>query len=133
MEQEIKKNLKTEIIGKNVIFFDYINSTQVEAKELAEKGIQNGSIIVTDNQTDGMGTHGRKWYSSKGDNIAFTLIIYPECTMNNLENLTTDIAQCMIDAIYEVCSKKLDIKEPNDIVFKEKKIGGILTQIITVR
>lgn len=133
MEKKIRNILKTKIIGKNVIFFDEINSTQIEAKKLAEKGIENGTIVLTDNQTNGIGTHGRKWYSNKGDNITFTLIIYPKCTINNLENLTTDIAQCMINAIYEVCSKRLNIKEPNDIIYNKKKVGGILTQTITVR
>lgn len=133
MEKKIKSILRTKIIGKNVIFFDKINSTQVEAKKLAEKGIENGTIVLTDNQTNGIGTHGRKWYSNKGDNITFTLIIYPKCKINNLENLTTDIAQCMINAICEVCSKRLDIKKPNDIIYNKKKVGGILTQILTVR
>ena len=133
MKNKIKKGLKTKIIGRNLIFFEEIDSTQTEAKKLADKGIENGTVVLTNYQMDGIGTHGRKWYSKKGDNISFTLILYPKCSIKNLENITIDIAKCMIDAINDVCSKKLDIKKPNDIIYNKKKIGGILTQIITIR
>ena len=133
MEKEIEKFLKREIIGKKIIFYDEINSTQTEAKKLADNGSENGTMVLADYQIDGIGTHGRKWYSKKGDNISFTLILYPKCSIKKLENITIDIAECMTNAIYEVCSKKLDIKKPNDIVYNKKKIGGILTQIITIR
>lgn len=127
----IKEKLETKIIGKNTIIFDEINSTQLKAKELAEKSIDNGTLIITDSQTEGIGTHGRSWYSEKSKNIAFTLIIYPKCDANSLTGFTIDIANCMVNAIYDICNIKTSIKEPNDIMLNDKKIGGILTQIIS--
>ena len=60
MENEVKKLLKTKIVGKNIIFFDEIDSTQIQAKNLAEKNIENGTMVLTNNQLNGLGTHGRK-------------------------------------------------------------------------
>ena len=131
MDNEVKKILKTKIIGRNIIFFDEIDSTQIQAKKFAENCVTNGTIVLTENQTGGLGTHGRKWYSEKNKNIAFTIILYPECELQKLKNLTKDIAKCVVEALNRICKIKTDIKEPNDIMLNSKKIGGILTQIIT--
>lgn len=131
MDNEVKKILKTKTIGRNIIFFDEIDSTQIQAKKFAENCVTNGTIVLTENQTSGLGTHGRKWYSEKNKNIAFTIILYPECELQKLKNLTKDIAKCVVEALNRICKIKTDIKEPNDIMLNGKKMGGILTQIIT--
>ena len=105
--------------------------TLLKAKELAENNVQNGTIIITDNQTKGIGTHDRKWISSKSKNLTFTIILYPHCGIDNLNTLTIDIAKKLVQTIYELYNYKLNIKEPNDIMINGKKIGGILTQITT--
>lgn len=123
--------MQEKILGKNQIYYEKIESTQKEARSLAEQNIENGTIVITDFQTKGMGTHDRKWYSEKGKNLLFTLIIYPRCGVKELEGLTYDIASCMVRTIENLYKYKLDIKLPNDIMYKRKKIGGILTQIVT--
>ena len=127
MNKNINKELK--IIGKNRIYFNEINSTQLKAKEFAEKKVENGTLVITDNQTNGMGTHDRKWYTSKAKNLTFTLIIYPKCSIEKLNTLTIDIAKIITNAIYMLYNYNLEIKKPNDIVYNGKKMGGILTQI----
>ena len=79
--EEKKFFLETKIIAKNKIYFKEIDSTQIQAKQLAEKNIENGTIVITDYQTGGIGTHGRSWYSEREKNLAFSLIIYPKCTI----------------------------------------------------
>lgn len=131
MEIEVKRFLKTKFIGRNTIFFEEIDSTQIQAKKFAENRVENGTIVLTENQTSGLGTHGRKWYSEQNKNIAFTIILYPKCELKKLNNLTKDIAKCVMEALNRICKVKTDIKNPNDIMLNSKKIGGILTQIIT--
>lgn len=131
MKYEIKKFLKTETIAKNIEYYNEIDSTQLEAKKMAENNIENGTIVIANNQIGGMGTHGRKWYSENGKNISFTLILYPKCSVNILDTITIDIAQCMVNVIEIICGKNVDIKEPNDLMISGKKVGGILTQIVT--
>lgn len=131
MENKVRKFLTTSIIGKKIIFFDEIDSTQIQAKILAENGIKDGTMVLAENQTGGIGTHGRKWYSEKNNNISFTLVLYPKCSIQELNHLTKDIAKCVVEAIDKICKIKTDIKEPNDIMLNGKKIGGILTQIIS--
>lgn len=131
MVKKIKKNLKTKILGKNIKYFQEINSTQLVAKQMADSKVENGTIILAENQYDGVGTHDRKWYSEAEKNILFTLILYPKCKINELSTITVDIAKCLINTVEKLYNYKLDIKNPNDIMYNSKKIGGILTQIIT--
>ncbi|MCI9063926.1 MAG: biotin--[acetyl-CoA-carboxylase] ligase [Clostridia bacterium] len=113
----------------NIITFDEIDSTQLEAKRMIENGSAlNGTIIVAKNQTSGLGTHGRKWVSKKDESITFSIILEPNCHIDKLNNFTLDIAKCIVEVIYKKYNIKLDIKKPNDIVFNGKKIGGILTE-----
>ena len=130
LEKKQEKN-NTKIIAKKILNYTEIDSTQKKARELAEANVENGTLIMTDHQTGGIGTHGRKWYSEKEKNIAFSLIIYPKCKLEQLDTITIDIAKCMVSAIEKLYGYKLNIKIPNDIIFNNKKMGGILTQIIT--
>ena len=131
MENKIKSFLSTKFLAKDIKFFESLESTQLTAKKMAEERVENGTIVITDNQKKGIGTHDRKWYSEKGKNILFTLIIYPKCNLKELNTITVDIAKCLIYSIEKIYNIKLDIKSPNDIIYNKKKLGGILTQIVT--
>ena len=132
MNLEKFKNIGTNFIGKNILFFNEIDSTQKEAKRRINKGeAKNGEIIIANNQLEGEGTHGRKWYTGENENIAFSIILFPNCNINKLKKLTIIIAECIVETINMLYNIKLQIKEPNDIVCNNKKIGGILTQIVT--
>ena len=133
MKVKIQERITSEVIAINIIYFDELDSTQKYAKKLAEEGTKNGTMVLSNNQIDGIGTHERKWHSEEGKNISFTLIIYPKCAISELDTLTVDIAKCIVDTVYEIYGAKLDIKKPNDLMCNGKKIGGILTQITTLR
>lgn len=127
-KEKILENLETKKIGRNFLYYEEVDSTQKYAKRLAEESVIEGTTIYADYQTAGIGTHNRKWYSEKGKNIAFTFLLYPNCNIKQLENLTLEIAEKIIEAIYELYKIKLDIKKPNDLIINEKKVGGILTE-----
>ena len=126
--EQIKGNINTKYIGKNIVYHEVIDSTQKEAKKLAAQNIQNGSVIIADEQTEGIGTHGRTWLSQAGQNIMMTLIIYPNCGIDKLDGITIDIANCLIDVIRKLYNIKLEIKKPNDLILNNRKSGGILTE-----
>lgn len=128
---ELKK-LQTQFIGKDFKYFDILDSTQSYIKKLdAEKATKNGTLVYAEVQTEGIGTHERKWYTSKGNNLAFTFVIYPNCNIKKMENITIILAESLVQAIKELYGYELQIKEPNDIVFLGRKMGGILTESIT--
>lgn len=127
MKEELLSKLRTKVLGRTVIYYENIDSTQLKAKEIKDI-MRNGTIIITNNQTAGIGTHERTWYMGEGENIAFTLILKPQCNIAKISNITTLIAECMVDTIKKLYNKQLSIKLPNDIMCNGKKIGGILTR-----
>lgn len=131
MEIERIKKAKTTYLGKEILYFKEIESTQEFVKSRIQEGFQNGTIVITDYQTQGIGTKGRKWYTSKEANITMTMVINPNCIIQQLEGLTLQIAEAIVEAIEELYQINLQIKEPNDVLLKGKKIAGILTQVST--
>ena len=128
MNLEKIKAANTKYLGKNVVYLKQTTSTQEVAKKLIKKEIENGSVIITDDQLEGKGTKGRKWISSKEKNIMMTIILYPNTEVFKLEGLTIKIAQAIKAAINQLYGYLLTIKEPNDLYLNGKKIAGILTQ-----
>lgn len=120
--------LKTEFLGRNMTFFKSIDSTQKKVKSL--KNPADGTIIIADNQVAAFGTHDRKWYTGNGKNIAMSFVLLPECNIKNIENITVCIAKCLADALKKMYKINLDIKNPNDLYYKGKKVGGILTETV---
>ena len=106
------------------IHYEEIDSTQKEVWRRLEKKI----IISADIQKDGIGTHGRTWYTTKKGNIAFSIGLEPNISIKQLENLTIEIAQIVVDVFDKFYQIKLGIKHPNDIMINKQKVGGILTE-----
>ena len=122
------KNLKTKFLGKNCIYFNEIDSTQSEIWRLVNKKTTNGTLVMADIQTSGKGTHGRIWHTDEENNIAFSFYVETNCNINKLDGITIEIAKIIVDILMKKYGIQLSIKEPNDIVYNGKKIGGILTE-----
>lgn len=104
--------------------YEKIDSTQKEVW----RRLENEIIISADIQTDGIGTHGRKWYTSQKGNVAFSIGLAPNVTVNKLDNLTLEIAETILEVFDNLYQIKLEIKLPNDIMIDGQKVGGILTE-----
>ena len=125
----------TKVIGKQICYRKEFESTHMKSKQIVKKLslIDNGSILLADRQTSGVGTHGKNWYTGSEKNIAMTIILMPKCEVNQLDNLTIKIAKSMQETIKELYGYNLDIKYPNDLMLNDKKICGILTQCTTLK
>ena len=122
---EITQNLDTKLLGKRVYYFDTIDSTQNFAAKIASNHNENGTIIVSKHQTDGKGRLERKWESPTGG-IWMSIIIQPEFNISyiTLVPIATSLALCI--AIEKILKIKPELKWPNDVTLKGKKIAGIL-------
>lgn len=127
------KNLKTNFLGRNFVYYDEIDSTQAEIWRRVNNGtdlsfIKDGTLVMADIQTKGKGTHGRTWYTDEKNNIAFSLFAQMNCNIKKIEGITIEIARVINNIFDKKYGIALEIKEPNDIVYQGKKIGGILTE-----
>ena len=126
--RRLKTFLSTEYIGKNIIYYDSIGSTNSKAKELAENGQEHGTVIISEEQTTGRGRLGRNWVSPKYKGIWMSIILRPNIITENISQITLLGAAAVQKAIMKM-GIKTSIKWPNDIVLNSKKVCGILTEM----
>lgn len=117
-----------QFLWKNKFHYEKIDSTQNEIWRLYEKNAPSGTLVMAEIQTEGKGTHGRTWHTDEAGNIAFSFLIRPNCKIEKLKDLTVEIAKIIVKIFKTDYKIELNIKQPNDIVYNQKKIGGILTQ-----
>ena len=120
---------KSKWIGKEVHSYDYIDSTNLEAKRLAEENAPHGTVIMAKEQTSGRGRRGRSWESLSGDSLLMSVILRPTIPPEKTSMLTLVQALSVRRAIYRLTGLEPLIKWPNDLVIQGKKICGILTEL----
>jgi len=122
---EVIQNLNTEFLGKRVYYFDTIDTTQNFAMKIASKSNENGTVVISKKQTGGRGRMKRKWKSPAGG-IWMSIIIHPKFDVSyaTLVPIATSLALCI--AIEKILKIKPELKWPNDVTLKGKKIAGVL-------
>ncbi|MDP2939192.1 MAG: biotin--[acetyl-CoA-carboxylase] ligase [Candidatus Omnitrophota bacterium] len=126
---EIQNNLNTKILGKKIYHYEMVSSAMDVAFDLAIKGAQEGAVILAEGQQKGRGRMGRTWASPKGKGIYMSIILRPRLLPNETPKLTLLAGVAVSQALRKVTGLELFIKWPNDILIKEKKVGGILTEL----
>jgi len=124
--EEIKDGLNTTLIGNNIFYFAELESTNSFAKEMAKEA-EEGTVVIAESQKKGRGRLGRNWQSPKGG-VNLSVILKPNIPLDHAARLTlmTGLA-----AANTIRSLGLDarIKWPNDVLIKDKKVCGILTEV----
>lgn len=128
-ENEILFGLETKFIGRNILHYDSLSSTQLYANEAAQAGAPDGTIVIAEEQTGGRGRMAREWHSLKEKGIWMSLIIRPNLPPEKAPQFTLITAIAVARAIEDVTGLEPEIKWPNDILYKGKKITGILTEL----
>ncbi len=126
--EEIKKYIKTKYIGSNIIHYDEIDSTNNQAKKLADDLKGEGHVVVAESQSQGRGRLGRQWMSSNNSGIWMSIILRPKIDIYDVAKITQVAAASVQSALFEIGIKAL-IKWPNDIMINGKKVCGILTEM----
>lgn len=121
----ITNNLETHFVGQRVIYYPSLASTMEAAKQEAQKGAVEGTVIIADEQTAGKGRIKRVWLSPKGS-IALSVILYPSVAY--LPFLTMLASLAVSHSIEAVTGLKSQVKWPNDVLINGKKVCGILTE-----
>ena len=120
------KNLNIDLV-KNVFIFNQISSTNIKAKDLAQHGEQEGTIVISRTQTKGRGRFDRKWESPRGG-LYSSIILRPKIKPDKTTLLTMvgSLSVCKtINSLYGLSST---IKWPNDVMINRKKVAGILLE-----
>ena len=114
---------------KDFIHLQSTYSTNDYAKEIFDQ-LKNKTLIVADEQTAGRGRLDRTWFSPKKEALYFSLIIKKNITIEDLSFLNLISSLSVHKTIKEISGIIPDLKWPNDVYIKKKKIAGILIETI---
>lgn len=105
-----------------------VDSTNDEARRLAERGEPEGTAVWADVQTRGRGRYGREWVSAGGANLLMSVILRPRLPPERLGLITMAGAVAVADAIETVTDISPEIKWPNDVQIRGRKVSGMLLE-----
>lgn len=122
---EITDGLKTKQIGKKVYYFDVLDSTQSFATSISKNQNENGAVIIAETQKAGKGRQGRTWVSPKGG-IWLSIILRPTFDVGKVTLVPFAAAVALHNAIQKTLKLETEMKWPNDITLKGKKVAGMI-------
>jgi len=128
---EIRKQLRTRVIGSRIRHFDRTASTSWVAKKLADETDPeklHGMVIIAEEQTGGVGRLGRAWVSPAGG-IWATILLKPKIPIDHLFMITMAGSIAIARAIRKEYGISALIKWPNDIFIGDKKVAGLLLEL----
>ena len=114
----------------HTIHFESLPSTNLEAARQAGEGAAEGLCIVASEQTAGRGRLGRQWISPRDAGIYCSTLLRPQFDQKRWPLITLMAAVVVHEALLDSCALQTDIKWPNDILYGEKKLCGILAETI---
>ncbi len=122
--QEIQNNLK---YNHNIEIFDSIDSTNKYLKsKINEKNY--GTIVISNEQTNGYGKKNRQFMSNKDVGIYMSILINPNCLIEESLKITILTSVAILSAIKSICNLDVKLKWVNDIILNDLKVGGILCE-----
>jgi len=112
----------------NFVFRDVVDSTNTLAKEMAEAGEPEVTVVWAEEQTQGRGRMGRNWYSEPHQNILMSLLLRPKIPKERAYVVTAALSVSAVMAIESIVGLRPKVKWPNDVLIDGKKVAGILTE-----
>lgn len=117
------------IIGRTIIALHTTASTNDIARDLAERGASEGTLVVADYQNAGRGRHGRLWLADPGDCLLLSVVLRPAISPKDSFYLTMVPALAIVRIIQELGVQGVGVKWPNDVEINGQKVAGILTEL----
>ena len=133
-KEQFNKKLKTQFIGKNLIHFEKLNSTNDFACEIEKKSAGNnlkedlnGTVILSEIQDKGRGRFNKDWLSPRGG-LWFTIILTTIIKEKDLPKMNLLAAISIAEILITKYKLEVTVKWPNDIYCNSCKIAGILSE-----
>lgn len=122
-------SLTTTQFGKQLFYYASCGSTnQVASQLVRDKQAKHGALVCTDHQSAGRGQQNKSWESAPGQNIAASLILYPQWSVSYQFYLNMAVSLAIREALQQFLPNTVLIKWPNDIFVQNGKLVGILIQ-----
>jgi BirA family biotin operon repressor/biotin-[acetyl-CoA-carboxylase] ligase len=124
----IQQDLRTRVLGQRVVYYERIGSTNDAARQLADAGEPEGTLVLADDQSAGRGRLGRSWIAPAQSSLLMSLILRPGLAPAHAARVTMAVALGACDALPAATGLPAQIKWPNDLLVRGKKCAGILAE-----
>lgn len=128
MQPREEWNLATQCLGKRVLVFDRVESTNNVAAGLADDPANAGVVVLADAQTAGRGQYGRSWQCGAGAGVLLSVLLFPPERLRRPPLLAAWAAVSVCETIRMVTGLQARIKWPNDVLIRDQKVCGILIE-----
>jgi BirA family biotin operon repressor/biotin-[acetyl-CoA-carboxylase] ligase len=121
-------HLHTRRLGRRVLVYDRVDSTNTLAATLGNDAGNEGLAILADEQTAGRGQHGRSWTCQPGAGVLLSLLLFPAAPLRRPVVLAAWAANAVCEVIAGTTGLEATIKWPNDVLVRSRKVCGILIE-----
>jgi len=125
---KILDGLDTLRVGRSILCFKEVNSTNDVAWDSARQGNSDGLVILAEAQRHGRGRHGKIWLSPPGTAILMSVVLMDDSVCINPGALTIAAGLAVAEGIDQASGLHTRLKWPNDVMFEGKKLAGILVE-----
>ncbi len=115
--------------GLRVRCLPEVDSTNERLAQLAAAGAPSGTLLAAERQTKGRGRRGRSWLSVPGASLTFSLLWRFERPTAQLTGLSLAVGVALVRALHALGATGLGLKWPNDVLYGEAKLAGILIEL----
>jgi len=125
---EVRARLSATVVGRHLYRLGEVDSTNSVACRLAREGALEGTVVLADAQTEGVGRLGQPWFSPPGLNLYISVLFRPACHVREAArfSLIAPLAAC--DAIEDLGLSPA-LNWPNDVLVGGHKVAGAHTEI----
>lgn len=121
--------LREGVVGAVIDYSDVVDSTMDRARRLAEEGATDGLVVIAEEQTKGRGRFDRRWVSTPGLDLTFSVVLRPKADQLRMVNMAATMA--VQDVGTDISGRPAVIKWPNDVLVSGRKLSGILVESAT--
>ncbi len=112
----------------HLVCLDRVDSTNNEAERQLAAGCAVPLVILAREQTAGRGRRGRVWHSPAAGNLYCTFVFRPKLEPTHMQDFTLWMGLNICELIANFCKIQLGLKWPNDLLVRDRKVGGMLTE-----
>ena len=124
----IRAALSNRVVGNRVIALDQATSTNDFVAQLAPEHVE-GLVVFAEEQTAGRGQYGRRWESTAGKGLWFSVLLRPRIGVADSGRLTEFLARSIADTATAELGLAASIKPPNDVYIHDRKVAGVLVEM----
>lgn len=112
-----------------LVFRSRVDSTNDELRRLSRSGAPSWTVVVAEEQTAGRGRQGRHWHSARGLGLYLSVLVRSHAVAADAPRWTIAASVAACRACHGVGAEEVCIKWPNDLLYRDRKLAGMLTEL----